>query len=82
MLTYVYGCDTNGKVVGVKYAMSALLTTWGELRERSGHRSSDTASDCLVTQLVNGGQIVKRPNIGDSVFQGCDTVPCCDGRCG
>ena len=78
MSTYDYKCDTNGKVLEVN-GMSELLTTWGELRARSGHDPSDTASDSPVTRLANGGQIVKRSNRGDSVLQGCDTGPCCGG---
>jgi len=79
MSTYDYKCNTNGELVEVKHDLSELSITWADLCERSGYESSDTP----VTHLANGGQIVKRSNMDDSVLQGCDAGPRCGGRrCG
>ena len=59
MPTYDYKCELNGKIVEVQHRMSELISTWGELCERTGIEPGETPVDAKVTRLATGGNVLK-----------------------
>jgi len=83
MPTYDYRCETNGRVVEVKHAMTELLTTWGELCQQAGLELGETSPQAPVTRLITGGQFISSSRLGDAPAPSCGAGPCCaGGMCG
>lgn len=79
MPTYDYFCEANGQVLEVKHSMGEELKTWGELCERSGIDTGNTATEAPVQKLATGGQVVKRSSMGSGAAPACSSSGCCGG---
>ena len=58
MPKYDYRCDANGRIVEVSHAMSASLSTWGELCQLADLSLDDTPADSPVHKIISGGYVV------------------------
>ncbi len=67
---YEYHCGANGRTVEVRHSMSEVLTTWGEVVERSGVPVDTTAADAPVNRLMSA-PVPLAGSGGDQGFQGC-----------
>ena len=52
MPTYDYHCEANGRTVEVKHAMSARVSTWGELCALAGIGLDATPADAPVAKQL------------------------------
>ena len=77
MPSYDYRCPANGKVVEVKHAMSEVVSTWGEVCEKTGLDLNGTPANAPVEKLITGGGILKSNSLGSA--PPCATGPCCGG---
>ncbi|MEJ2439163.1 MAG: zinc ribbon domain-containing protein [Gammaproteobacteria bacterium] len=80
MPSYDYRCPANGQVIEVKHAMSEVLSTWGEVCEKTGMALNGTPAEAPVEKLITGGGILKGGSVGSEAP--CVTGPCCGGGCG
>jgi len=76
MPTYDYACEANGRIVEVQHRMNETINNWGELCDRAGIDTGDTAKDAAVKKLATGGQVVRSSSLGDSA------PPCASSGCG
>ncbi len=83
MPTYDYRCEANGKVVEAKHHMNEVVSTWGELCQRTGMAVGDTPADAPVKRLITGGQFIGSSSLGDADMPSCSTGACgAGGMCG
>lgn len=82
MPTYDYQCEANGQVVEVKHGMNEQIANWGELCERAGIETGDTAPASPVKKLATGGQVVKSSSMGSGNLPPCASGGCGGGMCG
>jgi len=80
MPTYDYVCPENGREVSVFHAMSARITTWGELCDMASVDVGKTDREAPVERLLGTGHVLaprsgKNLGIGGG---GCCTGPGCD----
>lgn len=80
MPSYDYRCPANGQVVEVRHAMSEVLSTWGEVCEKTGMALNGTPANAPVEKLITGGGIVRSNNIGG--LPPSTGGSCCGGGCG
>jgi hypothetical protein len=50
---YEYRCDSNGRTLEVRHAMSERLATWGEVAHAAGIETGDTPVDAPVERLLS-----------------------------
>lgn len=77
MPSYDYHCPSNGQVVEVRHAMSEVLSTWGEVCNKTGRDLNGTPAQAPVEKLITGGGIVKSNSMGSE--PPCVSGPCCGG---
>ena len=82
MPTYDYRCIDNGRVVEVNHRMHEVISTWGDLCERSGIAVGDTAADTPVQRLATGGQVVSSSSLRNPQAPECGAGSCGMGACG
>jgi putative FmdB family regulatory protein len=85
MPTYDYRCEENGKTVEVMHRMSEKISTWGELCQKAGIDTGDTAPETPVMKLATGGNLISSENRGSGFdpAPACNTGSCCaGGMCG
>lgn len=81
MPTYDYRCTASGEVVEVRHAMSATLTSWGELCAAAGIDPGATPAESPVERLATGGQVVASRTLKNPEAPPCATGSC-SGSCG
>jgi hypothetical protein len=59
MPLYDYQCPANGVQIEIHHRMAEVISTWGELCERSGHALGDTPGDAPVEKMVGAGNPTK-----------------------
>jgi hypothetical protein len=79
MPKYDYHCPSNDRIVEIRHAMSAKLSTWGEVCLAAGVEPGDTPADAPVERLVGMAQPM-------ASGKGLPDMPsgggCCGGVCG
>ena len=82
MPTYDYLCEANGQKVEVSHKMSESINSWGELCDRAGRPTGDTAADAPVRRLISGAAIIGSSSHGEPA-PACASGACCpSGMCG
>ena len=82
MPSYDYRCAANGRVVEVRHRISEKLTTWGEVCDRAGVDTGDTAADTPVERLITGGGVVSSSSLSNPEPPSCPPGGCGGGMCG
>lgn len=82
MPSYDYLCDANGRVVEVRHGMNEKLSNWGEVCDKAGIETGDTAADTPVKRLITGGSVVSSSALSNPEAPACGAGGCAGGLCG
>jgi predicted nucleic acid-binding Zn ribbon protein len=82
MPSYDYRCEANGRVVEVRHGMNEKLATWGEVCQKAGIDTGETAADAPVSRLISGGGIVSSASLSNPEAPACGAGGCGGGMCG